>query len=84
VEVEIVFWAFGMVKYRTEYFVTLETIFDEDDVAHMKWGMEKPDSEQFWRVRHQRIVFVGYHPRYIETIGEGMGQWLAAPHRYLF
>ena len=34
VETEIVFWAFGIDRFRAEYCVTLETTYDEDDVTH--------------------------------------------------
>jgi len=34
VEVEIVLWAFGIDRFRAEYCIILETIFDEDDVIH--------------------------------------------------
>jgi hypothetical protein len=35
VEIEIVFGAFGIIRFRAEYRVPLETFpFDEDDVTH--------------------------------------------------
>ena len=34
VEVEIMFGAFGIVRFRAEYCVTLETKIDKDDVTH--------------------------------------------------
>lgn len=47
VEIEIVFWAFGIATYRAEYCVTLETIFDEDDVTHYKWEIENRKEARF-------------------------------------
>jgi hypothetical protein len=46
-EVEIMIWAFGIAKFRAEYFVTLETTFDKDDVAHSKWDMENRKKARF-------------------------------------
>jgi hypothetical protein len=39
-EEEIVFWAFGIVRCRAGYCVTLGTTYDEDDATHKKWRME--------------------------------------------
>jgi hypothetical protein len=45
---EIMIWAFGIAKFRAEYFATLETTFDEeDDVAHLKWDMENRKEAKF-------------------------------------
>lgn len=42
VEVEIVFWTFGIVRFSAEFCETLETRSDKDNVqaTHEKWDME--------------------------------------------
>lgn len=41
VEEEIVSWAFGIAKFRAEYFVTLETTLNEDECCSLKVGHGK-------------------------------------------
>ena len=54
----------------------LETKFEEDDVTHYKYYMEKSKktvSVQFWEF----VVIRGLSPEiYIETTVEEIGQWL--------
>ena len=52
VEVEIVFWAFGIARFRAEYCVVSETKYD---VTHRKWNKENRKKARFGETPYQRI-----------------------------
>lgn len=57
------FWGFETVRFMTEYCVTLDTTFDEDDVTDEKCDMENRKDAKFEAILASsslRIVFVAY------------------------
>ena len=83
VEVEIVFWAFGIAKFRAEYCVVSETKYD---VTHRKWGKENHKKARFGATLVTSLPkdrFRGLSPEIYRTLVEGLRQWPAVPRKYL-
>ena len=74
--------------YNNGTFVEVEIVFGLTKMMLLTGSgtrkiVKKPDSEQLWRLLYQRTVFVGYHLRDIDTLVEGIRQWLAVPRKIL-